>query len=521
MRVVHGIGLIVVLSCISTASSAFDRCDQLLATPKALQDFVFAKGVRNAPVKYFDRAKSVRIETGQGPGGLIPHASRDATGRPLIFYSTSFPPTLCRIAIATFVVNEIEDAWRPFAEASRRAGQCADSGRPFDTCLVEFGRDLQLRYQARFAAFDSRRQRLAYEIYLDAAGQIAAHEYGHHLLKHQQKVGAGALARIDAEFEADFYAMSNAVQSGQIGSAMYYFFKGLADVESYSKTLKYSDYESGACRATNVNDITGVFQIYPLVVIDAVNGGGRFDSNSPAFLRATAKQMQSEKPPAPSSDSCGRLRGAVMREAHEEMLRIVTAVADYGDILFVDRRDAGADFALRGPRVYELIDRLRSESSNFRYVRGIAAQIISRLIQRVEFGGTRDALVRQLDDILAGFADDILSGDYGRILKVKGLNVLYETSGAPLGARMAEAKGIFESAVTFLPESSESWMNLAFIALAHGRCGKAADLSRQSALYAAKGSEDMANEFRDRMDEAVATNTCERQAKRFLETFTR
>lgn len=521
MRVVQAIVFVAALGCFSSQSRAFDQCDDYLATPKALREFLLAEGVYKAPVRFFDYARSIRIETGDGPRGLIPHGGHDTEGQPIIFYPVAFPPTLCRIALGTFM--EMKGEWKPFAEASRDAGRCADLRRPLDICLVEYGRDLERRYRHSFEALDQGARDLAYTVYLDAAAQIATHEYAHHLLRHVQRIKSGDVARIDAEFEADFYAMLNAAQTGKDFAAMFLFFKALADVESYSQILQSPKYESGACRATNVDDIVPVFGIAPIVILDAVTGGRRrLRRNSPDLLRRTADKLRGEGPITPSAGSCGRLRGVVLREAHRELVRLTTLIAEYGDVLFAKDTNSAAGLALGTPKAYELIDRLQSVSGSFTHLKGLAAQLLSKLIQRVGFAGKSDAVARQLDKVLETWADEILSDDYGRLLNVKGLNILFHSPDRPLKTRMTDAARIFEKSVTFWPGASESWMGLAFIAFADGRCVDAAKFSDKSAHFAS-GERDRgkAEGFRDRMDEISAAGNCAKEAEGFAARFAR
>ncbi len=525
MRIIQVLGVIAALGCLPFQALAFDECDDFFTTQEEIREFLFARGVYDAPVKYFDHARSIRIETGDGSGGLLPHATFDAEGRPIIVYPTAFLPTLCRIALATYL--EIDGEWLPFAEASRDAGQCVDSGRPFGICLVEYGRDLERRYRGSFEALDGTERRKAYSIYVDAAAQIGIHEYAHHLLKHPERIESGGIVPIDAEFESDFYAILNGSQIGEAPSAMFYFFKALADVESYSETLRSPTHESSACRATNIDDITGLFGITPMLVLDAVDGGGGFRDNSPAVLTSAADELRREGSPSLSADSCGRLSGTVLRETHGELAHLTALVAEYGHILFIEptlteQTLSGASLALGAPEAVELIDRLQSETESFVHVKGLAVQVISKLIQRVGYAGTEATVARQLDRVLETSANDVLSRDYGRLLKVRGLITLYQERDRPLEARMTEARRIFQESVTFSPGGAESWANLAMIAFAEGRCGDAADLIDKMAHVASNDrARGAAEEFGDRVRGYSAAGRCAEEAERFAASFAR
>ena len=236
-------------------------------------------------------------------------------------------------------------------------------------------------------------------IYPGALAQIGVHEYAHHLLDHRRRIAEGSLARIDAEFEADFHAILNGVQIGEAPSAMYYFFKAVADIESYARTLGSRDYESGACRAANVEDIAGALGIAPIVLLGAVDGGGRLARNSPETLRETAERLRAEPPPAPGSGACGRVSEQMLGEAHAELARLAAMLAGHAGILFAEDTETAAGLGLGDPAAFELIRRLEAKSAGFEHLDGLAAQAISRLIQRVEYAGAEPAIAAELDRI--------------------------------------------------------------------------------------------------------------------------
>lgn len=494
-------------------ASAFERCDGAYTSPAQLRQMLVEHGVHGAPVAHFENARAILIDTDASPAGLIPHAGWDSDGGAVIFYPAAFMPMLCRFALATFLVNGDAD-WRPFAVAARDAGQCIDATADRDRCLLSFGRDLEQGYRADFAALEDRAQSLAYQIFTEAGAQIAAHEYAHHLLDHRRRIEAEGLARIDAEFEADFYALQNAAQNGTVVSAMFYFFKGLADVESYSKSLDTPDYESGACRAINVDDIARLFGITPLVMLDAVDGGGvRLRLATPDLLANVAAELAQSPPPQPDPEGCGRLQGTVLREAHDELRRLVTLLAEYDGILYSPAGGDPADrLALDSPEAIELIDRLQAETGDFRHLNALTAQIASRLAQRMGYGGANARIDAQLDRMLTNVAPAMISRDYGRLLKVKGLNILYESSGIPPRTRAAEATRLFRTAITYAPEQTEAWVNLAMLEVAASRCDQAAadlEAARSTAIESKRAELDDTLEI---VRDGIAASRCDELA---------
>jgi hypothetical protein len=514
MRTIRALALIVAACVSPPAASAFERCDRLFASPDELRDFVFDQGARNAPMKYFERAKSVRIDITSEPGRLIPVATFDRERRPVIVYPSAFPALLCRMTLATTLVLDGET--QPADEAARDAGACITPRRPRESCLADYARDLERRYRTGFAALTEQGQRLAYTAARDALAQIAKHEYAHHLLGHAERIRSGSLARIDAEFEADFYAMLTGIQSGQLAGAMYYFFSPLGDMEDYAESLKSPDYESGNCRATNVNDITRLFGIAPQVLLDALWGGGDFRNAKPDLVRTIAEEIERDGPPEPSANSCGRLARVVLREAHVELTSLTALVAEYADVLpATPTADPSGGRELSRPEVFTLIDRLQTASRDLKHLNGLAARALSILIGRVDLAGVSSQVSQQLEHALQSSRDDILGSDYGRILKVKAVSILYEARAEPLAARLDAAQSLLETSVTLLPEGSEGWMALAQIALARGDCDKAAQLAHKSALTASDEARAMAEAFRDGLREVSASGRCAEAGERF------
>jgi len=331
MRTVLALLAIIVPLTSAPAAQAYDQCDKLFATPDEFKAYLLKETVQSAPVKYFDKAKSIRIET-ERADRLIPFAAFDSQQNPIVVYPASFPPVLCRLVLTTYLAIQTNSDL--LKEPARDAGRCIAANRPRETCIRDYAKDLEQRYRAAFAKEVDRSKRIAYGITLDAIGQLAKHEFAHHLLDHPKKVRDGAIARIDAEFEADFYAVLIGVQTGQAVSAMYYFFSPLEAMEDNAPETRSSDYESASCRATNINDVTGAFGLAPAVLLDAVRGGGAYFSNTPPdYIRTVAQELAQQKTPQPSADSCGRLAAVVLSGSHEELKRLTAMVAEYADIL--------------------------------------------------------------------------------------------------------------------------------------------------------------------------------------------
>jgi tetratricopeptide (TPR) repeat protein len=467
--------LAIAAICMSPVEAhAFERCDKWFASTDELRNFVFERAVRTAPKKYFDEARTIRIDIDRRSGKIFPAAEFDSDRRPVIVYPAAFPPILCRMALAYYVAVE-DNEWQPGAEAAKAASKCVLSGKPREICLKDHARDLERRYRAKFAALSGGHHQTAYGIALDALGQIGKHEYAHHLLRHFDRIGAGSIPRIDAEFEADFYAVLNGAQAGEFPGAMNYFFNVMAGMEAQTEAMRSPEYESGECRATNIQDITDVFGQTSMMMVRFAFADRQFKLTPEVDLPKVARELAERGAPKPSENSCGRLSGAILREAHVELASLTALMAEYAHLL---PRQNG-ELALEEPEALTLIERLQEQARGFKRIRGLAAQVLSAIVLRVGLAVTEAGVSRRLDAVVDLNADDILSGDYGRLLKAKALHVLYH-SDEPAATRIDAAKTLFESAVTFQPDLSEAWQNLAMIAYYKGDCRRAAELANDA-----------------------------------------
>lgn len=501
-------------------AEAFEQCPQFFSDPDGLQTFVEERGVQDAPVKYFDKARAIRVDTRQSDR-LIPRATFDPQGKPVIMYPAEFPPVLCRVALATFMA--IENGREPMDEETKAAGACLLAGRSERDCLRDYAQVLEQRYQASFASMDWRKQQLAYTLATHALSQLAKHEYAHHLLDHFNRVPS-AIARIDAEFEADFYAILNGVQMGEAPPAMGYFFKEMAEMERQSEGLASRDYESSACRATNVADISDALGIAPMLLLDRVSDEGKFH-NRDLTLGKVSDELEQSGEPSVSPDSCGRLAQTVLRKARAELLTLTRLVAPYEALLVrrtAEQGDSAGGLGLNAPQIFTLIDQVQGASRGMVHLKGLAVGTLAMLIRRVSLDGGEDAVSRQLDDIIQSLAVDIVSADYGRLLGVRALTALYGARDQPLAPRLDSAEPMFRKAVTFLPALSEAWMNLAMIALVRGDCGKAAELEDKAAHTAEESGRANLEDLRDALLRANADpDACAKLARLFATHFAR
>ena len=303
------------------------------------------------------------------------------------------------------------------------------------------------------------------------------HEYFHHFLGHVDRIRNNELSRIDAEFEADRFAITNGMQSRDPVSAMYYVFWGLAQKESYQKKQPSELYESATCRWSNVENITGYLGIAPLMLADAAYGGGAyFRRSSPSVVR-TDLTRQFAKPAALKEGSCSRIVQVPLDDMRGELKRLYLRMEPDLDFLF------SADKNVDTARAKRLLRDLSDMSQNFQYINGIAAKCIAFMLRQWGLKGRNlTPLTDELDRLLAtpAVTDNFLSEDFGRLLDERALAILQEQTDMPLQARLDRSFSALERAVYYNPAQTEAWMNMAFIALKRGDCTAASRYAKRA-----------------------------------------
>lgn len=304
------------------------------------------------------------------------------------------------------------------------------------------------------------------------------HEYAHHFLDHFDRIEANRVSRIDAEFEADYFAIMNGVQYGEPTSAMYYFFSAIADIEYYTDTLVTPKYESGACRTKNVENVTAITSIAPLIVLDVAYGGRyRLGSLSSSDIERYGDEVFRSGVPALIEGSCGRIAEAMLADAFLELKSLYYRIATDGEFLLGEGSGPDPD------RTNALLRDLFQMARSFEYMNGIAASSASLILRKRGLEGRDLApFVGSMDSLLetSEVNENLLSGDYGRLLQAQGLSLIQERVDLPAQARLDQAFAALERAVFFNPAQSEAWMNLALIDFKRGNCVTAARFARKS-----------------------------------------
>jgi len=467
MKFARPLFVAILVMALAEASFAFDRCETLSHDPGKLSRELSTAAILRSPVKYHDLARSIRLET-TNPGDTLTPFAADQQGTKFIVFPPLFANVACKIAFAEYLIADgiQRDAYDQAAEA---AAKCFDAGGSQKRCLVGFANELARRYGNAFAGITPDEKEVAFSIYEATLHQIMMHEYAHHFLDHFSRIRVQQVTRVDAEFEADFFAVMNGVQSAEPPSAMYYFFNGLAEIERHTKKLATPDYESGRCRSGNVVNITGFFGVTPMLLVDAAFGGGsNFRRSSPSQVRAFAKKQSTGAPPALISGSCGRIAKVALGAAYEELKILYGRMDKDLDFLFAKEEDVA--------RANRLLRDLAEMSVKFRYMDGIAAKSMSMMLRSRGLEGRElTPLVGQVDRLLntPAVADKFLSGDYGRLLQAQGLSILQERVDLTAKSRMDRSYALFQRAVFYNPDQHEAWMNLAMIAVKRGDCAAA------------------------------------------------
>lgn len=463
--------VVMFVTALSETTFAFDRCEAIFNNHDDLSRQIGETAVRQAPVKYYSLARSIKLVTKGHSETLIPFAG-DQQGTKVVVFPPLFAKVMCNIALATFIVLEHEDQEGIFDQAAEAAAKCFDAGGSQKTCLVGFGDELAKQYRKAFAELPDEAQETAFSLYESALHQVAMHEYAHHFLDHFARIKTQKITRTDAEFEADLFAVLNGLQSADPVSAMYYFFGGVARIEHYTKKLATNDYESGSCRASNVDNITTFIGMIPISLLDAAYGGGyTFRRNSPSAIRSDAKKQFTGEPPDLKPGSCGRIAKVALGDAFKEQKQLYERMEKDLDFLFAKEKD------LDVTRANRLLRDLSEMTKGFRYMDGVAAKSMALMLRNWGLKGRNlTPLIAQVDRLLdtSAVTDNFLSEDFGRLLQAQGLATLQERADLMAQSRMDRSFSVLERAVFYNPAQSESWINLAFIAFKRGDCAAAA-----------------------------------------------
>lgn len=466
---------VLVFAGLTQTAFAFDKCAASLALGDELGPLMSEQAVRRSPVKYHELARGIRVLT-HAPGETVMPFATAQQGTRFVVMSPAFAKLACQLALAQYLAFETDDTG--MEQAARTAGRCLDQGGSQRKCLLAFGDEVARRYQGAWNALPEGHRSVAHGLYFAALYQIGMHEYAHHFLDHSARIRAKTLTRIDAEFEADLFAMTNGVQGAEPPSAMFYFFKGLSRVEEHTKQRPPPDYESGTCRAINVNNITAFFGVLPMLLVDAAYGGGfAVQRNSPADVRAEGKRMLGGAPPQLTDDSCDRITAVALGTAFAEMKQMYQRMDR--DLEFLFDKSKPGDAA----RANRLLRDLSTMAATFQYMDGIAAKGVAALLRGWGIKGRKlTPLMAEVDRMLAtsGASDDFLAEDMGRILQAQGLALLQERVDVPAATRLERANALLQRAVFYNPAQTEAWMNLAFVALERGDCAAAARYGERS-----------------------------------------
>ena len=456
---------------------AADICSGVTEDPVELGGNMSRMAAMRAPAKYLELARGITVVTAVPGDALIPYAT-EQQGRKVIVFPPSFALTVCKMAFATYLHNSgVQNA--DFDQAAARAARCLDTVGSLRTCLIRFSDDLMLRYRPSLQQMSLQDQKTAFGIYQATLNQIAMHEYAHLFLDHFSRIRNHEIARIDAEFEADLFAVLNGVESGEPESAMYYFFDGMASIEQHTSKFTTQDYESGSCRAGNIENITAFLGISPIVALDASYGGGfTLQHNSPDVMRSFGRKELEGAVPKLEAGACGRIAKAALPEAFGELQRLYSRLEKDADFLFSQEKN------LDPARANFLVRDLAQMSVEFRYLQGLAAKTVALLLRRWGIRGhPLTPLVGQIDRLVntPAINGNFESEDLGRLLLSQGIAILQERRDLPPATRQGESFELLRRAVFYNPAEAEGWQNLAFISFMRGNCKQAATFADKAA----------------------------------------
>lgn len=458
----------LLLAGVETATFGFDHCEADSKNAGEIVGQLHKTILQQAPVQYHEISQSIKLITNPPAPSLIPFAAIQQ-GTRIVVFPPQFVRLVCNMAITSYLINKGVSG-EVGTRVAQAAAECFSKGGSEGTCLAKFGDDLATGYARPFAELPRGDQQEAYFFYRCALRHIMTHEYAHQYLGH---LTGSSLARIDQEFEADLFAILNAVQAGDVPTGMAYFFDPMRQIEKYAQGLFSENYESAACRLLNVDNITGFFGFGPGELIDAAYGGNLLmETNSPAKMHRIYKEQFGGKLPTLDTGSCARIAKAALPAGYAELKQLYSRMDQDADFLFYK----GKNFDTA--RASELVRDLAGMTSRFHYMQAIAAGALALVLRQWGLAG-RDLtpLTGQIDRLMdtKAVTDNFQSQDFGRLLQAQGLAVVQERTDLPAQTRLTKADALLQRAVLYNSAQTESWMNLAMIAWQRRDCSKAAD----------------------------------------------
>jgi hypothetical protein len=467
--------LVLLATFLAGPAMAFDECDRNFQDPRRLAEDARKMALLRAPVRFREMAEAIKLVVGGPESASMPFAT-EQQGTRIVVVPKPFARIACQMSLSTFLTVGGAPPNR-FDQAAHAAAKCLDTGNPMASCLSAFGSNLAAGYRDDFAEYSLEDRNVPLGIARGALWQVVQHEYAHHYLGHHAKLAAGQISRVDAEFEADLFAITNGLQSGDAPTAMFYFFDGLTQIESFTQKLSSPDYESGTCRATNVRNVSRFIGIVPILLLDAAFGGKYLVArNSPADLRGAIADHFGGASPELAPESCGRIAKAALEATFGELKRLSARMQSDAELLFgKEKLDVG--------RATQLVRDLVAMTETFQYMGGVASKSIALMLRGWGLkGGALTPLVTQVDRLLENrkVIGDLQGEDYARLLASQGLATLQERTDLPAEPRLERSYALFEASTRYNDRNSEVWMNLAMITFKRGDCSSASRYADQA-----------------------------------------
>ena len=454
---------------------AFDNCQRIIE-----REFVFPGGqtgtlveemgwrvTYDVPADALAVAETVKILRDPGMEfGFFPVAVTSIEDGRLILVPDLFVEVSCRFAMSYYLYN---DQGRTLTAGLTRAGpearRCRETGNDFKTCIEQFSKTLETYDQGAFAAMPEDKRDTASRFFTDAIYQVMAHEMAHQIFDHNAKIAVGALTRQDAEFEADFHAITGAMQVGRATHAIAYIFDVMDYFYNQGGYRSAPEYETLACRSANGVDVMTSIGI-GLLFLDRVAMGQRTGA---AASRDSLRKAQRDSAALydPQNDGCGRLKTRMLSEAHSEANEIIGFMIDN----FEAFAPAGEQVATQRPSIayagLQLVDAYEKLLDDSQHLRLLVTDSLSLYLQRLTQANGFSMTDREKARLLTHVRGSASSRSYGRVLASFNYQSVeaMEDQATRQGARAA-----LEEAVRFNPALTEAWSQLGMIAIFDKDC---------------------------------------------------
>ena len=434
-----GMGLILALLLFTAPARAFEECQIGSSDAGAIRDRVLDFIVTWTPVRYFEQLQAIQLSIPERSDLLMPSAF-EVQGQPIVEVSLEFYRLLCRVVLATAYARDHKeyDATMRVMDSTR---QCQQQGNIFRDCLIAHGEDLERQFQREYATISNEEKDNNQLIFTNAFYQIVLHEYAHIFLDHHRRIKNKKIDRIDAEYEADFFSITQATLNVTHPFAMMYLFALLSEFEVSDGHLSQY-YETSYCRFRNVIAFGELYWGKPLEMIDLASMSNYFPRD---FHKAHSEKSLGYPVPEFDSENCTKLGATYLQQAYTELNTLFQRLYSDVDLLLEQDPNAWPSAIPGNSRAIALLKDLIDMAVSFQWLKSLSAKLASLVIRRIGYDVGAEFVLPYIQSLFKDekVAQNLTTPDYGRLLGQYGLAIFYGPGAWTLKLACGKASSCF------------------------------------------------------------------------------